>query len=221
MRFLTITILCCLTSVLLFSQTLEITTSFGQNTFYKIKEPPNFESYTYSSGNAFSANLRLKLTSENFPTGELLVFCAVEQYQGGFNYQLIGNGISSSVIGHTEKTMLSLGLYPLNFKILKRVDAHVGVQMALLLNENNKGQRIDRNSFTTPTVFYSSLKNENINVRNGPALNIKLSYPVKINENLSILPEYMGVIGLISELKRLGFPRSMRNYLGVGLSVKL
>jgi|GEM_PF-2923396 len=220
MRFFVITILFCLLPFFLFSQELEFTTSFGQNTFYKLKVPPNFESYSYASGNAIAANIRLKLISENFPTGEFLVFCSIEHYIGGFDHSINATGSGDRTIGTTDKTTLSIGLYPLNYKILKRLDIHIGIQMSFLLNEKNRGSY---SVWTLNNLSGSnfSLEGEELNIRTIPALNIKLSYPIKINDTISILPEYMGILGLVSELQQIGYPRSMRNYLGVGLTVKL
>ncbi|MFO7789396.1 MAG: hypothetical protein R6V32_02400 [Bacteroidales bacterium] len=124
---------------------------------------------------------------------------------------MIGSGYVTDA--NINKSVISIGVYPLNFKILKTIDLNFGFEISGLVYENNIGD-IYAWSMEQPYIYtydrFSSLAHFGFQSR--------IAYDINIAENLLISPQYAFYYGISSEFKE--FPKatkSMRHYFCIGL----
>lgn len=129
-----------------------------------------------------------------------------------------GYGINAEI----HKSVLSLGIFPFNFKILKRIDFNLGVEVSGLLNETYKGTSGGWQMGQPSSNDELNEKYDRISSRMYIGLRGRLAYDIKIAEGWAISPQYSYYLGLSKEF--IGFPevtRSMRHYFCIGIQRSL
>lgn len=220
MRVLII-LLICISSLTVYSQSIEVFGGANRNMFYG-KKDANYSYFTadYHPGNGFTAGIGLdSIHIKRFRVRFTLEY---DQYNGRFNAESnSGKAIYQKTIGEIDKSVISLGFFPLNYTSRYNVDLNFGAEVSGLLNESVSGTR-----------FYSSMLHEGLVTNNLADYYDRYSSPVNYGlkgriayqlalSGIVLIPQYSFYYGLSGELKE--FPeatRSMRHYFCLGVKRK-
>jgi hypothetical protein len=139
----------------------------------------------------------------------------LDAYEGGHMY-------SHQTVAEIKKSMLSLGIFPLSFKVIKKIDLNFGVQLSLLLSESVNGtdsgwsQENGSYEYDLQDVYdrYSSIFSFGLTGR--------IAYDFKLPNSYYISPQYSFYYGLTNEF--VDFPeetKSIRHYFCIGVEKRL
>ena len=119
-----------------------------------------------------------------------------------------------------NKSIVGLGIYPFNFKILdNHLDFSFGVESNVLLKTNLKGYRNTVSTVDKPTIstIIDTSAKSMVN-KFGMGLSGRLAYRLKIKNDLYLVPQYTFYCGLTNELKNIeANTKSYRHLIEIGL----
>ena len=121
-----------------------------------------------------------------------------------------------------EKSLISLGIFPVNFRILNSIDINVGVEISRLIHEKFNGTESGwamyfpnwENTLQDEYERYSSL--------NYAGFIGRVAYDFNLTETIAISPQYSFYYSILNEFDE--FPvdtRSMRHMFCIGIEKKL
>lgn len=139
----------------------------------------------------------------------------LEAYEGGHFY-------SHKTVAEINKSILSMGIFPLCFRILKRIDLNFGVELSLLLAESFEGTKSGY-SFPGPDYEYD-LQDiyDQYSKQFFCGLTGRIAYDFKLPNSYFISPQYSFYYGLTNEFTE--FPeetKSIRHYFCIGIEKRL
>ena len=147
---------------------------------------------------------------------------SIDNYRGNINYRNGGIGGSSTVDASINKTLISVGFFPVNIQVKKRFDINLGVEFSGLIQESVSGKEIgwsinnpswEKDLSSISTTYSSSMY---------VGLRARLAYDFKLSETLFISPQYSFYLGLSDEFEsELGSFKSMRHYFSIGVQKQL
>lgn len=139
-----------------------------------------------------------------------------ENYNGEFNISdgSLGGGYTNEAT--FDKSIIALGLYPLNIKVTKNLRINFGIIISRMINENFEGTHYSwvalKGIWSYPiddSERYSSIEMIGFQTR--------LAYQIKLTEKLALLPQYHFYYGFTSETK-ITPTKAMRHYFNIGIS---
>jgi hypothetical protein len=209
-----------LNNLTLFSQNLEIIGGLNKNSFFDFQQNEGHFSSSYNSDYGYAIRigienikvdwltLRFTLTYDKYG-GEL------EASDGG-----LGGGYTTNVT--IDKSIISLGVFPINFKIIDRIDLNFGFEMGGLLNESFSGTSSGWLMGEPGWSYDLNDKYDRYSAKTYFGLRGRIAYDFKISDKLAISPQYSYYFGLSNEFDE--FPeatKSMRHYFCIGLQRKI
>lgn len=210
--------LCFLSSLSTYSQNIELIGAINKNIFFDFEgDEPHFRS-SYNSKTAYSINFGI----EDVKIADLFklrLTLGFDKYSGGLQ---ISNGAlarRTNTEAELDKAVISLGVFPLNFKIADKIDLNLGFKLSGLVNENIKGTSRSwgvNNPNGSIEDINDKYKRYSAIIHFG--LKGRIAYDFNISDKLILSPQYSYYFGLLSEFDEL--PRqtkSMRHYFGIGL----
>jgi hypothetical protein len=143
-----------------------------------------------------------------------------EHYSGYVKASDGGLGGRSTVNLNFNKSLISLGIFPLNFRIIQRIDLNIGFELSVMVQESFSGT-MSGWSMNNPSWSYD-LKERYSQYNNRVYFGFKgrLAYDFKVSESIWLSPVYMYYFGMSREFDE--FPkdaRSMRHYFCVSLKL--
>ncbi|HET6558382.1 MAG TPA: hypothetical protein VFG54_13775 [Prolixibacteraceae bacterium] len=216
-----ILLLICISSLSLYSQSIEVFGGANRNLFYG-KKDANYSYFTanYQAGDGFTAGIGIdSLHINRFRMRFALQF---DQYNGGFNAESnSGKAVYQRAMGEIVKSVVSLGFFPLNFTIKKKLDLNFGAEVSSLLNENVSGTGFYESLVEGEPVTYGlSDHYDRYSTRATYGLKSRMAYSLALSKIL-LIPQYSFYYGLSSEFRE--FPeaaKSMRHSLCIGIKMK-
>ncbi len=212
--------LCCFN---LYAQNIEVVGGVNQNNFYDSFGVENFSDHSsssYSSGLGYTFGVGI----EELKIGwlNLRFTLGLERYSGEIELSEESYVWSQSLEAEIEKTVFSFGFYPLNFKILDKIDVNLGSEVSWLINENVKG---------TTSVYGDLVQYENkdlndfddeFNSQTYFGFAGRLAYDIKLSEKFTLSPQYVYYLGLLEEFEGfLGNTSSFRQHFSIGIQKAL
>ena len=128
-----------LNSFILFSQNIVIIEGFNRNSFYDFIENDGIYHSSYISSYAYVS----KIGIDNIKTKKstLRFTLSYENYGGTVQAGEGGVGSGSDTYLEINKSIVSLAVFPFNFKLFKKIDLNFGFEFSRLFNESFKGNR--------------------------------------------------------------------------------
>lgn len=209
-----------ISSLSAFSQTIEIIGGLNQNNFFDFQEGEGHFKSSYTSDYGYT--IRLGLDDIKADWMSLRLTLSYDKYSGSLTASDGGLGGGYTTNARIDKSVISLGVFPLNFKILDRIDLNFGLELSGLINEKFSGTS---SGWLTghPNWSYDLIdKYDRYNSRFYLGLSGRIAYDFYISDNLAISPQYSYYFGLSNEFDE--FPdetKSMRHYFCIGLQRKL
>ena len=198
-----------------FSQSVELYGGVNNNKFYNCsyddggwQEYSSDSKWGYNFGIAYE-NLELKPLNIRLTLG-------FENYNGHITYTDGSHGYFATTNVEITKTVITFGFYPVNIRIKKRLKFNLGLLLAGLINEQEKGTVTGWSA--TEGVFSREFNESNAGY--SPLLHIGLSarfaYDFELNDIWYVSPQYSYYLGFMSEFNSTPF-NSMRHFVGIGI----
>lgn len=177
----------------MFSQNLEIIGGLNYNRFFEFHKDDGH--YITSYKPEWGYMFKVAIDDVRFEEQNLRFTLGYMNYSGEINAYNGGLGGGSRTLADVNKSMLSLGIYPFNFKILKRIDFNLGVEMSGLIHESFSG-----NIYSWTMGESSEIDLEECYDKYSASffigLQARLAYAIKIAEGWAISPQYSYYLGL-------------------------
>ncbi|NEN24376.1 hypothetical protein G3O08_12760 [Cryomorpha ignava] len=214
------TIFLILFNLTLFSQNVELIGGMNKNKFFDYEKDEGHFNSAYDSQYGYSfqiaiENIRIDTVKWRFTLG-------YEQYGGSINVRDggLGGGVTSKA--EIDKSIISVGVFPLNFRIIDRIDINVGFEAGALISENivgtSSGWSIGTNGFS----YDLNDKNKRYNAKAYFGLRGRIAYDLNKSDKVAISPQYSNYFGLTKEFDEFPeFTKSMRHFFGLGVQRKI
>lgn len=139
-----------------------------------------------------------------------------EKYKGAFDVSDGSSGGGYSNEATFDKSIIAVGLFPLNFKIIKNFHLNLGLILSRMVSENIEGTS---SSWVVNKGLssYPIDKSKRFSNRVMMGLQARVAYRVKLSEKFSLIPQYQLYYGISSEFKH-SPTKAMRHYFNIGLS---
>lgn len=204
----------------LFAQNLEVIAGLNQNQFFDYNQDEGSYYSSYQSDHGFA--VRIGIEDIKVDWMNLRFTMGFEQYGGEIDVSGGGQGGDYRTTAEIDKSVLSLGLFPLNFKIWERIDLNFGLEFSALLNESYQGRIRGNTLGGIPRTESMEERYDNYSNKTHWGLRGRLAYDFEINDRYSISPQYSYYLGLTDEFSE--FPedtKSMRHYFSLGFQWKM
>lgn len=202
------------------SQSIEIIGGLNKNSFFDLQQSTPHNSSFYNSDYGYTIRFGIEDVKVDWMT--LRFTLSYDQYGGGLEVSDGGLGGGNTTTATVEKSVISLGIFPININWVKNLDLNFGFEMAALINEKFNGTNSGW-SISAPNWGYDlNEKYDRFSAKAYFGLRGRLAYDFNLSEKWSISPQYSFYIGLTNEF--IEFPqitKSMRHYFCVGLQRKL
>lgn len=209
-----------ISSLTLYSQSIEVYGGANRNLFYG-QEEKNYSYFTahYQAGNGFTAGIGIdSLFINRFRMRFTLQF---DRYNGSFEAESnAGKAIYHSASGEIGKSVVSLGFFPLNFTIKKMVDLNLGAEASALLSESVSGTGFFDYLLGAPVSYDLADHYDRYSTRASYGLKGRMAFPLALSKVI-LIAQYSFYYGLSGEFN--AFPettRSMRHSIGLGIKMK-
>lgn len=213
-------ILISFSSLSLFSQNIEIIGGLNKNSFYDFNKNEGHFTSTYSSGFGYSARIAIENIKADWLT--LRFTLSYEKYSGEIEASDGGLGGGFTTVAEIDKSIISLGIFPLNFKIKNKIDLNFGMEISRLINENFEGTNSGWIMEQPDWSYDLNNKYERFNSLTYFGLRGRVAYDFNLSNTFVISPQYSYYLGLSNEFDE--FPKatkSMRHYFCIGIEKKL
>lgn len=209
-----------LSSLTLFAQNIEIIGGVNKNSFFDYEQKPGHFNSAYNSDYGYAFRIGIENVKVDWMT--LRFTLGYEKYGGTFEASDGGLGGRYTTKASIDKSIISLGVFPINFTIFDRIDFNFGFELAGLLNENISGSSSGWLMGESDWTYDLSEIHDRYNAKTNFGLRGRIAYDINLSDKLSISPQYSYYLGLSNEFD--AFPketRSMRHYFGIGLQRQL
>ena len=203
----------------LFSQKIELFGGINKNKFFDFGgNSPHFASTYYSD---YSLSAGFGIDSVKLDWLFLKFTMQYDNYKGKLNASGGGLGGSFNTRASVNKSILSLGIFPVNFKVFKRINFSLGVLFSRLINESFTG--ITESSVLNNPTSSSLLQDQydRYSSKSYTGIQGSISYDIRISKSIWISPQYSYYFGLRKEFRE--FPsetKAMRQILSIGIKKK-
>lgn len=209
-----------LISIPAFSQNLEVIGGLNKNHFFDFQQNEGHFSSSYYSNYGYT--LRIGVDDIKVDWLTLRFTLSYDKYGGELKASDGGMGGGYTTNAKIDKSVISLGVFPVNFKIIDRIDLNFGFEIAGLINENYSGTSSGWIMGNPDWSYDLNEKYDRYSSKIYFGLSGRIAYDFNISDKLSISPQYSYYLGLSNEFDE--FPeatKSMRHYFCIGLQRKL
>ncbi len=204
----------------LFAQKIEMFGGANRNTFYDRDENTPHTSSSYTSDYGVTAGIGL----DSIKVDWLLLRFTLQydEYYGKVEASNGGLGGSYTYDIAAQKSVVSLGAFPVNLRFFDRVDVNVGLIASRLVHESFSGKEYGWGMDSLLRAYSFDREATVKSSKTYFGLQARISYDFKLTESICVSPQYMCYLGTSKEFTE--FPRntkSMRHYLCVGIKKNL
>ncbi len=204
-----------------FSQTLEIFGGPNLSVLYNVGQDGHYET-TYENRNGINLGIGVENVKIDWVTMRFTL--SYDMYGGEIHEKVSGLASGSATAAKFEKSVLSLGLYPLNFYLFKHIDVNFGVELSRRVYESFSGTYSGFSIIDSGYSFSSyDLQDEYENLSSASqfGLRARIAYDIHLTGSLVLSPQYSYYLGLSSEFdyKIIAYAKSMRHYFCIGIKM--
>jgi len=209
-----------LNSLTAFPQNIEIIGGLSQNNFFDFQQNDAHFSSTYKSDYGYAIRVGFEDIDVDWPTFRFTL--SYDKYGGELTVSDGGLGGGNSTNAKINKSVISLGVFPLNFRIIDRIDLNFGMELSILVSESFSGTSYGWQMVKPNWSHDLNDRYDRYSSNTYFGLRGRIAYDFNIAEKLAISPQYSYYIGMSKEFDE--FPRttkSMRHYFCFGLQRKI
>ena len=210
------TMLLMLCNLTLFSQKLELIAGMNKNIFFDYQKNEGHFNSAYDSQLGYSVHIATEDVKIDFVKWRFTL--GYEKYGGEINARDGGLGGGYTTKAEIDKSVISVGVYPLNFKIIRSIDINVGFEVAALISENVIGTHSGWQMGTNGYSYNLNDKYKRFSAKTYFGLRGRVAYDFHISDKMAISPQYSYYFGLSKEFSEFPeFTVSMRHFFGIGI----
>ncbi|MCW8898426.1 MAG: hypothetical protein OQJ96_11560 [Flavobacteriales bacterium] len=201
-------------SLLLGQKTIEVFGGGSYNYLFDGGDLSNHYMSEYKNGNGFVLGGAIEEIKTDWIKWRFTLH--YEKYNGAFKISdgSLGGGYTNEAT--FDKSIIALGLYPLNIKVTKNLLINFGIIISRMINENIKGVSY-RWVMNKGLWSYPIDNSKRYSNRGMIGFQTRLAYQIKLSENFALLPQYHFYYGVSSEFK-ITPTKAMRHYFNIGIS---
>lgn len=215
LKIFTIVVLMVVSNItLLGQQVVEVFGGGSYNHLFDRGEQSGHYTSEYKNGNGFVVGGAVEEIKTDWVKWRFTLH--FEKYNGEFSVTDGGMGGSYTTTATFNKSIIAVGLYPLNIKAAKNLYLNLGLVFSRMIDENLDGENY---GWGINTYYWSRPLDENTRYSNKGMIGFqtRLAYQIKLSENFALLPQYHFYYGISSEFK-ITPTKAMRHYFSIGLS---
>ncbi len=203
------------------AQSIEVIGGMNINHFYDLGTSNRHNSTSYTQDYGYTLKLvyndiRIRKLSWRFSLG-------FDKYKGHLLSRSGSLGGSNTIKASVEKSILSVGIYPFNFKIANYLKFSLGLEFGRLISESFEGTR--RGYHLGNVSGWNYNLNEIIDQfseKNYLGIRANLAYDFKINDQYIVTPQYSYYLGFNDEFVAVkSKTKSMRQVFSLGIKRKI
>ncbi|MEX1192499.1 MAG: hypothetical protein WEA99_11040 [Brumimicrobium sp.] len=209
-----------LSSLTGFSQNIEIIGGFNNNNFYDFQQNEGHFSSSYESDYGYTFRIGIENIKVDWMT--LRFTLSFDNYVGKLTASEGGLGGGYTTNAKVDKSIISLGVFPINFKIIDRINLNFGFELSRLISESYSGTNSGWLMGQSNWSYNLNDKYERYSSKTYFGLRGRVAYDFNISDKLAISPQYSYYFGFSNEFDE--FPKvtkSMRHYFCIGLQRKI
>ncbi|MDA3911193.1 MAG: hypothetical protein PF448_07545 [Bacteroidales bacterium] len=209
-----------LSSLTSYSQNIEIIGGLNKNSFFDFQQNEGYYSSSYDSDYGYAIRIGIENIQVDWLT--LRFTLSYDKYGGELEASDGGMGGTYTTNAKIDKSVISFGVFPVNFKIIDRIDLNFGFEFTGLLNENFSGISSGWTIAEPNWSYELNEKYDSYSSKTYFGLRGRIAYDFYISDKLAISPQYSYYFGLSNEFDQ--FPeatKSMRHYFCIGLQRKI
>jgi len=203
-----------------FSQNIEIIGGLNKNNFFDFKQNEGHFSSSYDSDYGYT----IRIGIENIKVDKLILrfilsYC---KYGGELTASDGGLGGGYTTKARIDKSVISIGVFPINFKIIDRIDLNFGFELSGLISDDFRGTSSGWLMGRSEWSYDLNDKYNRFSSKTYFGLRGRIAYDFYFTNILTISPQYSYYFGLSNEFYE--FPKvtkSMRHYFCIGLQIKI
>lgn len=219
-KFIAACALCIAFHIVSFSQEIQFFGGANYNVFYDFGEENPHNSTSYQSEYGYSTGVSF----ENFIfEGKHHRFSLqFDHYKGDVEAYAGGLGSTGTTRLRIQKSIVSLGIFPFNFKLVKRIDLNLGVALSFLLSESFSGTYSTWSMASPPTQFNLNERYNQYSRKFTAGLEGRIAYDIPLSSSIFLTPQYIYFLGLTNEfIEPPDNTKSQRHYLCIGIKKKI
>lgn len=204
-------------SLSLAAQRMEISGGVNFNTYYDNGGSGGHYSSEYTSHTGYA--IRLGVDEVMSRSWEFRFTLGYERYGGGLSAGDGGNGGGYYTKAEVEKSLLSFGFYPVNFKLDDNLDISIGIEGSRLLNEAVEGTYTNWTFGGPDKVTDLQDKYDRYSAPYCVGLQGRIGYEFRLSDRMMLVPQLTYYYGLSPEFEQSPeTAKSSRLFLGIGLT---
>lgn len=204
----------------LHAQNIQGYAGINHNRFYDMVGDRGHYRSSYEPASGYSIGARYDYI--HFNSLKLGFTLQMDEYSGDLIVADGGLGGGHTTDMSITKSIVSLGIFPLNIKILKVIDVNFGLVASALTNESFSGKYYGWISGGSPWSNDLDERNGNYSKYFYAGLQGRIAYNIRLSYFFSIVPQYLYYLGLTNELKYYtSDTKSRRHHLMIGISKKI
>ena len=207
-----------LNSLTLFSQSIAIIGGLNRNSFFDFNQDEWHYSSSYDSDFGYAIGIGLEDIKVKWL--KLRFTLSYDKYGGEMAISDWALGGGDETNAEIDKSIISLGIFPVNFKIIDRININLGLEMAGLISEHIIGTQSYWEMGQLVWVKDLNDKDERFCAKAYFGLCGRIAYDIGISDNLTISPQYSYYFGVSNEFV-IKTTKSMRHYFCIGLQRKI
>lgn len=217
---LIISLIICLNSIFVFGQNIELFGGPNKNIFHDNLENDGHYSSSYNSAFGYSAGIGINDIKIDWLS--LRFTLCYDRYGGKIDVSDGGLGGGTTIKADIDKSLVSLGLFPINFTVLKKIDLNLGFEVSRLIGETFSGELSGWQTGKLGWSYDLNDKYDRISELTNYGIRARIAYNFTISESIVIVPQYSFYYGLGYEFNEsLATTKSMRHYLSIGIEKKI
>ncbi len=213
-------VLIFLSSLTAFTQDIELIGGVNKNEFFDFQQNQGHYSSTYNSDYGYAIRVGIENLKVDWLT--LRFTLGFDKYSSELTASDGGMGGGYTTNARIDKSVISLGVFPINIKIINCIDLNFGFEFSGLISENYSGTSSGWIMGEPDWSYDLNDKYERFSAKTYFGLCGRIAYDFNISDKFAFSPQYSYYFGLSNEFDE--FPeatKSMRHYFSIGLQRKL
>lgn len=207
-----------LTSISLFSQSIEIIGGMNSANFYDFKGNEQSISSEYYGQRAYAIGLGYE--TKKLSRNTIRFTLCYDKYGGRLKASDIDYWSGQDANVMIDKSVIALGVFPLNLLLFNTLIINVGMEVSSLLYSYSHGNMREWDRSGNASIY--DLKDIQYNASAYYGIRGRLTYDIPISKGFAIMPQYSFYLGLSNEFVSFpSFTKSLRHFVGIGVKAYL
>lgn len=202
-------------------KSIELLGGYCKNNFHDyLKDEGHYQSSYEPGNNGYSVGIGLENIKVDWLTMRFTL--RYDKYDGKILASDGGLGGGYTTNASIDKSLLTLGLFPVNLKFFKSIDINIGLEISRLIRENvlgtASGWQMGQPNWSEDLNDRYDRYNNNLHI----GLKTRIAYDIKMGNDLFLSPQYQIYYGISNEFEE--FPestKSIRHYFCIGIEKKI